>query len=327
MDFTRKAFVGGVLAASVSACARSAPGLKIGFIVKQPEESWFQDEWRFADLAGRDQGFKVLKIGGTDGDRVLTAIDNLAAKNAAGFIICAPDTRLGPAIRERARLNSLKVMSVDDRLVDARGNPIRDIPHVGISAEAIGGLAGRTAIGEAKSRGWNLTDTAMLRMSFDGLQTARERTISARVAAIAAGLPPANVFDAVQRTSDTEGGFNAASPVLTRLSRFKRWLVVGMNDEAVLGGVRAAEGIGLNAPDVIGIGIGGSGTAEAEFSKSAATGFFGSILLSPRKHGYDTCLAMQKWVTTGVAPPPLVYTNGLPMDRSNWRRLLAEQRA
>lgn len=327
LEITRKALLSGFLASAVAACARSEPGLKIGFVVKQPEESWFQDEWRFADMAARELGFIVLKIGGTDGDRVLTAIDNLAAKNAAGFIICAPDTRLGPAIRERARVNNLKVMSVDDRLVDARGKPIEDIPHVGISATEIGALAGRTAVDEARKRGWSLEQTAILRLSFDGLETARERTFNARDAAIAAGIPQANVFDAPQRTTDTEGGFNASSPVLNRAGRFKRWLMFGMNDEAVLGGVRAAEQLGLPAGDVIGVGIGGSGSAEAEFSKQELTGFFGSILLSPRRHGYDTSVAMFNWVTKGVAPQPVTFTDGLPMDRSNWRALLEAQKA
>ncbi|MDZ4362843.1 substrate-binding domain-containing protein [Brevundimonas sp.] len=327
MELTRKAMLSGMLASAVAACARSAPGLKIGFIVKQPEESWFQDEWRFADMAARENGFTVLKIGGTDGDRVLTAIDNLAAKNAAGFIICAPDTRLGPAIEQRARVNDLKVMSVDDRLVDARGKPIESIPHVGISAADIGGLAGRTAVEEAVRRGWPLAETGILRLSFDGLETARERTANGRDAAVAAGVPAGNVHDAPQRTTDTEGGFNAASPVLTRVSTLKRWIVLGMNDEAVLGGVRAAEQLGLPAQDIIGIGIGGSGSAEAEFSKPALTGFYGSILLSPRRHGFDTSLAMYRWVTEGVRPAAVTFTDGLPMDRSNWRALLEAQKA
>ena len=140
-------------------------------------------------------------------------------------------------------------------------------------------------------------------------------------------MPRANVLDAPQRTSDTEGGFNAASPVLTRAARFRRWIMLGMNDEAILGGVRAAEGLGLGAADVIGVGIGGSGSAEAEFSKPQPTGFYASVLLSPRRHGYDTAEAMYRWVTAGVRPAPVTFTDGLPMTRENWKELLAEQKA
>src|SRR5688572_18874045 len=62
--------------------------IKIGFLVKQPESPWFQYEWKFAEQAGRDLGFSVMKIGATDGEKVLAAIDNLAANGAQGFVIC-----------------------------------------------------------------------------------------------------------------------------------------------------------------------------------------------------------------------------------------------
>ena len=123
---------------------------------------------------------------------------------------------------------------------------------------------------------------------------------------------------------DHVSGFNAASPVLTRVSKHKRWIILGMNDEAVLGGVRAAEGLGLKPEDIIGVGIGGSGSAEAEFSKPALTGFYASVLLSPRRHGFDTAESMFRWVTEGKQPAPVTYTDGLPMTRENWKELQAQ---
>ncbi|AGH49663.1 MULTISPECIES: substrate-binding domain-containing protein [Sphingomonas] len=315
-------------AAALAGCGPSRDGrVRIGFVVKQPEEQWFQSEWRFAGMAARDKGFELIRIGAADGDRVLTAIDNLAAKNASGFVICAPDPRLGTAIEQRARVNDLKVMSVDDRLIGPDGKPIDSIPHVGISALAIGRMAGETAIAEARRREWDIGRTGVLRIAYDSLETGRDRTMGARGAIIAAGLPPAHVFDAPQRTTDTEGGFTAADPVLTRHPDLRHWIVTGLNDEAVLGGVRAAEGLGLRADSVIGVGIGGSGTAEAEFAKRQPTGFFASILLSPRKHGYDTSVAMYEWIVRGSRPPSLVYTDGKLMTRDNYRRLLAEEAA
>lgn len=314
------------LALAVSGCKPSANRkLRIGFIVKQPEEQWFQSEWHFAGVAAREHGFELIRIGAPDGDRVLTAIDNLSAKNAAGFVICAPDPRLGTAIEQRARVNELKVMSVDDRLIGPDGKPIRLIPHVGISGTAIGKLAGEAAAAEAKMRGWPLDKIGVLRIAYDSLETARERTFGARDALIAAGLPAAHIFDAPQRTTDTEGGFTAADPVLTRNAALKHWIIVGLNDEAVLGGVRAAEGLGLGPDAVIGVGIGGSGTADAEFAKARPTGFYASILLSARKHGYDTATAMYEWVTRGTPPPPLVHTSGTLMTRENFRAVLARE--
>ena len=103
-----------------SSAAASAPkAAKIGFLVKQPEEPWFQLEWKFAEQAARDLGFTLIKIGATDGERVLAAIDNLAAGGAQGFVICTPDTRLGPAIAAKAKATGLKLISVDDQFIGA----------------------------------------------------------------------------------------------------------------------------------------------------------------------------------------------------------------
>lgn len=50
--------------------------------MKQPEEPWFQTEWKFADKAGKDLGFEVIKIAVPDGEKTLNAIDSLAASGA-----------------------------------------------------------------------------------------------------------------------------------------------------------------------------------------------------------------------------------------------------
>jgi L-arabinose transport system substrate-binding protein len=311
----------------LSGCAQSSQKIKIGFIVKQPEEPWFQSEWKWADKAAQQYNFELIKIGAVDGDKVLTAIDNLAAKGAKGFIICTPDPKLGAAILSRAKANGLKLMSVDDRLIGADGEPIAEVPHVGISATNIGIMVGETIAAQARTRGWDLKEVGLLRIAFDSLQTARERTYGARDALLKDGLDAAHVFDAPQRTTDTEGGFNAANPALTKQGTIKRWAFVGINDETVLGGVRASEGIGLGVNDVIAVGIGGSGTAQAEFSKAQPTGFFATILLSPKRHGFATSEAMYKWITENVQPALLTYTNGTVMDRTNFKALLAEQEA
>jgi L-arabinose transport system substrate-binding protein len=96
-------------AASGAACSRNdsaadkAGGakVKLGFIVNQPDQPWYQLEWKFADQAATDLGIELIKIGATDGEKALAAIDTLAAAGAQGFVICTPDVRLGPAIVAR----------------------------------------------------------------------------------------------------------------------------------------------------------------------------------------------------------------------------------
>ncbi len=104
---------------------------KIGFIVKQPEAGWFQDEWRFAEVAAKEKGFDLIKIGAQDGQKLMSALDNLGTQNADGVIVCVPNVKLGPAVVASAKRNGLKLMSVDDRLVDGNGEPIEDVVHIG----------------------------------------------------------------------------------------------------------------------------------------------------------------------------------------------------
>lgn len=299
--------------------------VKIGFLVKQPEEPWFQNEWKFADMAGRDMGFELIKIGATDGEKVLSAIDNLAAQGAQGFIICTPDVKLGPSIVAKAKAFGLKVMSVDDRLVDASGAPLEEVPHMGISASRIGGMVGVELFAQMKKRGWVIEDTGALAISYNELQTARDRVSGAKSGLVRMGFPAAQIFDQPQKFPlDVESGFDSATVMLTKHPEVRHWLIFGLNDETVMGGVRASENRGFGAADVCAIGIGGSKTADVEFNKDYGTGFYATVCINPRLHGYETSAGMYRWITEGVAPPPVTYTPGRWMTRDNERQVLDE---
>ncbi|KAB7604269.1 substrate-binding domain-containing protein, partial [Verminephrobacter sp. Larva24] len=251
------------------------------------------------------------------GSEVLTAIDNLGAQQAQGFIICVPDVKLGSAVVAKAKQNRLKLMTVDDRLVDGAGKPIESVPHMGISAQKIGELVGQTLADEIKKRAWKPEEVGAIRISYDQLPTAKERTDGASASLTRAGFPAANILNAPQSKTDTEAAFNAAAIALTKNPRFKHWIAFGLNDEAVLGAVRAAEGQGIKADQIIGVGIGGSKSALNEFAKPAVTGFFGTVLISPKRHGYETAVNMYDWIKSGKEPEKLILTAGSLMTRAN----------
>jgi L-arabinose transport system substrate-binding protein len=313
----------GLKALAVALAMASAPTfaadepVKIGFVVKQAEEPWFQDEWKYAEQAAKEKGFTLVKIAAPDGGTVLTAIDNLKAQHAQGFIICTPDVKLGPSIVAKAKIDNLKLMTVDDRLIDGSGKPIESVPHMGISASKIGEQVGQAIADEMKKRGWKPEETGALRISYDQLPTAKDRTDGAVTALTAAGFPKANVINAPEAKTDTENAFNAANIAITQNPKFKHWIAFGLNDEAVLGAVRAAEGRNFRADNMIGVGIGGSKSALNEFAKPQPTGFFGSVLISPKRHGYETSINMYAWIKDGKTPPPLTLTTGMLTTRAN----------
>lgn len=308
--------------AATPAANPAAPArIKLGFLVKQPEEPWFQYEWKGAEAVGAKYGFEVIKMGVPDGEKTLTAIDSLAANGAQGFVICTPDVRLGPAIYAKAKAAGLKVITVDDRFVGADGRFLEEVPYLGMSASKIGALSGATLAAEMQRRGWAAADTAACIVTFEELDTARERTDGVIGALKAAGFPPERIFKAPQKTTDIPGSFDAANALLAQKTGVKHWLVAGMNDSATLGAVRATEGNGYQAPDVIGVGINGTDCLD-ELRKPAATGFYGSIYVSAPSEGAATTELLYFWVKDGKVPPPDTRTGGQLITRENFARVL-----
>lgn len=307
-----------------AASGASPAAVKIGFLVKQPEEPWFQYEWAGAEKAGAQHGFSVVKLGVPDGEKVLAAIESLSAGGAQGFVICTPDVRLGPAIVTQAKLKNLKVITVDDAFIGADGKIMTDVPYLGMSASAIGGDQGRALYAEMQARKWPVEETGVCVVTFEELDTARERTDGAIAALKAAGFPADRIFKTPQKTTDIPGSFDATNVLLTQKPAIKYWLISGMNDSAVLGAVRATEGRGFDADHVIGVGINGTDCID-ELRKTKPTGFFGSMLVSAPLEGFRTAELLHAWIKTGTPPPLDTRTPGILITRANFDEILRRE--
>ncbi|MCC8180035.1 MAG: arabinose ABC transporter substrate-binding protein, partial [Planctomycetes bacterium] len=317
-----RVWLGVVAAALFVSGLAAAADVKIGFLVKQPEEQWFQLEWKFADQAAADKGFEVLKVGTPDGEKVLTAIDNIAANGAQGFVICTPDVLLGPAIVAKARANNLKVLAVDDRFVGADGKEMEAVPYLGISAFKIGQEVGKTLMDQIKARGWNIADVGFCVMTFDELPTIKDRTDGAIDMATKMGFPANQIYKApIMSRMEIPTALDAANTMLTRNPNIKKWIIAGGNDSCVLGAVRAMEGRGVPVADAIGVGINGTDCIP-ELEKANPTSFYGSFLLSAREHGYLTSVMMYEWIKNGTQPPLATRTVGKLITRDTFRHIL-----
>ena len=319
-----------LVAAGAAGCGKKEPSgadksekIKLGFVVNQPDQPWYQLEWKFADQAAKDLGFELIKIGGTDGEKALAAIDTLAAAGAKGFVICTPDVRLGPAIVAKARAANLKLIAVDDQFVGSNGI-MKEVHYLGVSARKIGETAAQAALDEMKRRGWRVPEVSVAVITYDQLDTTRERTDAATDVVRAAGFGPGQIFRADARTGDIPGAFDAANALFVRAGEVKRWLVLGPADNFVLGAVRALENRGVGANDAIAVGINGT-DCIVEFEKPNPTAFFASVLLAPKQHGYDTVAMLHRWVTTGQEPPLDTRTAGILITRETFARVLTEQ--
>ncbi|WP_122842546.1 MULTISPECIES: substrate-binding domain-containing protein [unclassified Pseudomonas] len=311
-----------VTAFSLSSALLAADTVKIGFLVKQAEEPWFQTEWAFAEKAAKDKGFELIKIAVPDGEKTLSAIDSLAANGAKGFVICPPDVSLGPAIMAKAKLNDLKVIAVDDRFVDANGKFMEDVPYLGMAAFEVGQKQGNAMVAEAKKRNWDWKDTYAVVNTYNELDTGKKRTDGSVKSLEDAGMPKDHILFAALKTLDVPGSMDATNSALVKLpSAAKNLIIGGMNDNTVLGGVRATEAAGFAAANVIGIGI--NGTDAIGELKKPNSGFFGSMLPSPHIEGYKTAEMMFEWVTTGKEPPKYTAMDDVTLiTRENFKQEL-----
>ncbi|MDF7723353.1 hypothetical protein PUR43_26325, partial [Enterobacter hormaechei subsp. xiangfangensis] len=215
--------------------------------------------------------------------------------------------------------------AVDDQFVNAKGKPMDTVPLVMMAATKIGERQGQELYKEMQKRGWDVKETAVMAITADELDTARRRTTGSMDALKAAGFPEKQIYKVPTKSNDIPGAFDAANSMLVQHPEVKHWLVVGMNDNTVLGGVRATEGQGFKAPDVIGIGINGV-DAVSELSKAQATGFYGSLLPSPDVHGYKSSEMLYNWVTKGAEPPKFTeVTDVVLITRDNFKEELAKK--
>jgi L-arabinose transport system substrate-binding protein len=309
---------------ATSASAPAPARLKLGYLVKQPEEPWFQFQWKAAEKAAAQYDFDLLKFGTQDGEKVMAAIDNLAVAGAQGFVICTPDVRLGPQIIARANQKGLKVIAVDDRFVLPDGQFMTDVHYIGMSASQIGLSVGHALMAEMKRRHWAPEETGACVVTFEELDTARERTDGAIAALTADGFPVAHIFKTAQKTTDVPGSFDAASVLLTREPAIKHWLACALNDTGVLGAIRATEARGFTAENVIGIGINGTDCID-ELRKPKPTGFYGSMLVSAPGEGFRATEMLYHWVKDGTNPPLDTRTPGIFITRENFEATLKKE--
>jgi L-arabinose transport system substrate-binding protein len=263
-----------------------------------------------------------VDIGARDGDAVLSGIDNLAAQGAKGFVICAPDVRLGPAIMAKAQSHNMKVVTVDDQFVGADGT-FMAVPYLGMAARDIGKNIGKFLWDEMRKRGWKVEETGACVVTYDQLDTVRERTEGGTEALTGAGFPANRIFRAPETVIDQNGAFAAANVILTQHPDVKKWLVYSVNDEAVLGSVRALENRKFKPEDIIAVGIGGS-TSLPELQKAEPTGFVGTCFVDCIQEGYRTAEMLYQWIKDGTQPPLETRTAGTIVTRETYRKVMTD---
>lgn len=298
----------------------------IGFVTPDPEAAWFKVEWKAAQDCAHAYGFRLVRMIAPDGASALAAIDKLDEQGAQGFIIHPADVRFGPAIVNRAESKNMLLYVVDDQFLGANGEPMTDVPYIGMAPRVIGDKVGKTLFAELTKREWNLDSVGVCVLTSDGLPTAKDRTDGAVNALKAAGLTDDSIFTRALSNATEQDAAVAVQAMLDERPEVRKWLVFGTNDESVIGAVNALREAGHKADNIIGVGIGlCRDKCLAEFAKKKYSGFFATCLIDCKRHGYLATENLYKWIKDGVQPPMETRTQGRMIYHTTYKDALIQE--
>ncbi len=198
-----------------------------------------------------------------DSDLALNSMDTHIASGIDGIIIVVPDTKIGPAVIAKAKEANVPLIAVDDNILDADGNAA---PFVGFDAATIGTQVGEAIAKFYKDEGWDKLSGAVIKavsVEDQDLEVCNIRTDNA-AAAVLANIPGLTEQDIIHLPYDNTmvGGMDAMAPIVTANPDVTHWLLFSCNDDGVLGAWRALSNAGVDAKNVIGVGINGQLAGE-----------------------------------------------------------------
>jgi L-arabinose transport system substrate-binding protein len=225
-------------------------------INKQADQQYFIDlQTSFVDTIGKLGGTAAKFDAKDQAPLGVSLVNDAISKGAVGIAITVPDQSTGPAVAKAAKDAGIPLVATDDPIKDADGN---DVPFVGFDGTDMGTKVGVEAGKLLTDAKWT-TDTSkkvgVLSVEKQDLSVCNLRTDAEKAEIQKAGVAAANVFP-VAGDGATPGAQTASAPVITAHPEITNWIVMGCNDESVLGALNALAAAGAKPADIIGVGLG-----------------------------------------------------------------------
>ena len=198
---------------------------------------------------------------------MLDAIDQAYANGADGIVTCTPDQTMSQNIVDKCNEYGIAVVACDDAL-EVNGEKIA--PWVGIAGYDIGSSCAQWLCDYIEQN--NLADDpecGVLIMTMSTVSSCVPRTdgeyavLSQRFLQFEEG---GRLFYADYDGTTEKGNVNAAA-IITGNPQITKWMVMGANEEGIIGAVRALETAGVDANSAC-VGMGAYMAAE-EYEKGS----------------------------------------------------------
>ncbi|MBR1820265.1 MAG: substrate-binding domain-containing protein [Clostridia bacterium] len=217
-------------------------------IYKAGDQTWFINEGDAArktvEEAGGEFYYEDCLM---DGSKMLDAIERAHSNNADGIVICVPDQTMSQNVVDLCAEYDIAVVAADDAL-EVDGEKIA--PWVGIAGYDIGSSCAEWLCDYIEEK--ELADdetTGVLIMTMSTVSSCVPRT-DGEYDVLTARLPQieesGRLFYA-DYDGTTEKGNTAAAAIITGNPQITKWMVMGANEEGVIGCVRALETNGVDA--------------------------------------------------------------------------------
>ena len=250
-------------------------------IYKSGDQEWFLNEGEAARKTVEAAGgtFYYIDVA-LEGQRELDAIDQAYANKADGIVTCTPDQTMSQAIVDKCKEYGIAVVACDDAL-EVDGQKIA--PWVGIAGYNIGSSCAEWMNGYIAEN--SLADDSavgVMLMTMSTVSSCVPRT-DGEYDVLKSQYPQfeesGRLFYA-DYDGTTEKGNIVATDTITANPQISKWLVMGANEEGIIGAVRALETAGLDANSCC-VGMGAYLSAE-EYEKGSclkASPFFSDVAI------------------------------------------------
>jgi L-arabinose transport system substrate-binding protein len=248
-------------------------------------------------------------------------VNDAISKGAKGIAITVPDQSIGPAIATAAKDAGVALVATDDPIKDAGG---ADIPFVGFDGTDMGTKVGVEAAKLVTDAGWikDAKKVGVLSVEKQDLTVCNQRTDAEKAEVAKAGLTADQIFP-VASDATVAGSQSAAAPVITAHPDVTNWVVMGCNDESVLGGLNALGAAGVKPDAIIGVGL-GAYEACRPWAAKQDSGFKAGLYISGTDVGAAAAQALWDNVVNAKPLPPMTVANTTIVDPTTYEATFSE---
>ncbi|MFC9392644.1 substrate-binding domain-containing protein [Streptomyces sp. NPDC057027] len=297
--------------------------MSLTYLQKQGDQEYFIGEAAGAKAKAAELGvdLKVVNLG-NDANKTVSEVQSAIAQKSNGLIIVVPDPAVGPQVVQAARDARVALLTSDDQICTTGPAPASCakgdlVPRIGFSGAQMGGEVGKRAAEEFRKAGWKPAETRTLSAWKQDVTVCGDRVKAAKAAFSAgAGASVENIDVATDNTPT--GAQDKVAATITANPGVKHWVVWGCNDENVQGGVTALQNAGIDAKDIIGVGL-GAYLACKDWQSGKPSGMRAALFINGKDVGALAVQTMYDRLKSGKDLPAEAFAPTKMVDATSWQ--------